>query len=348
MWPREKFLDKDMIHAGTSLALVEMIRSGTVGFLDMYHLHMDIVAEAVVEAGLKGALSRGMIALGFTPQELKDKLNEAAVLAKGWESHESKRLKGFLFPHAPYTCTPDFLEAVADRARSENLPLSIHLAETKKEVARHEEEYGKRPVEHLDDLGFFESPVLAAHGVHVNSFEIKLLTDKNVSVSHNPLSNLKLGSGVAPVGEMMKQGLHLSIGTDSVVSNNNLDMFQEVRTAAILQKGFFHDASLVTAREALQMGTIHGAKAAGFTESGLIKEGYEADFILVDSSKPHLQPVENRVSHLVYSASGQDVTDVFVNGRAVMRNKELITLDEEKIVYEANNQYRRLNGLYRN
>ncbi|MFB4163384.1 amidohydrolase [Alteribacillus sp. JSM 102045] len=341
IWPRESLLDERKVKAGTSLALAEMIRSGTVAFLDMYHLHMNQVFDITVDAGLKAVLSRGMIGLG-AKYEQNEKLKEACELADYWNETGKGKVKGMLFPHAPYTCPPNFLEDVISQARSRQFKIGTHLAETKEEVNEHHNRYGKSPIRHLHDLGFFEQEAILTHVVHVSDEELELLKGDLITVSHNPMSNAKLGSGTAPLPKMLKQGIKVSIGTDSTASNNNLDMFQEMRTAALMQKTVEQNPASLTADQIFEMGTLHGADALGFTGKGLISPGGPADFIMMDASSLHLQPEENIFSHLIYSASGHDVTDVFVSGSQLMKDRELLTLDEEKIIYEANECFKGL------
>ncbi|WP_035710585.1 amidohydrolase [Salibacterium aidingense] len=338
IWPREARLDKKKVEAGTSLALAEMIRSGTVAFLDMYHLHMDSVFQLTMEAGMKAVLSRGMIGFGST-EELSAKLDEAVQLALTWNESGKGRVKGMLFPHAPYTCPPDFLREIIKEAKRHQLSLGTHVAETAAEVEDHRQQYGVTPLFHLEQLGFYEQPSVLTHLVHVTKKELEMLQNKPVSVSHNPMSNAKLGSGIAPVDEMAAAGLHLTLGTDSTASNNNLDMFEEMRFASLLQKGKRENPSAVRAADIVNMATIHGAKTLGFAENGLLTEGARADFIMVNPEAIHLHPEQNILSHLVYAMNGQDVTDVFVEGKQLMKDRELLTLDEERIRFEANACY---------
>ncbi|RSL33782.1 amidohydrolase [Salibacterium salarium] len=335
IWPREALLTKDRVEAGTSLALVEMIKSGTIAFLDMYHLQMDRVFELVMESGLKAVLSRGMIGFGSS-QELQSKLTAACNMAEMWNDAGAGQIKGMLFPHAPYTCPPDFLESVVEQAHKRNLMLGTHLAETKTEVMNHQDKYGKTPVFHLHELGFFDQSTILTHLVHPTEEDMTLLKNKPISISHNPMSNAKLGSGIAPIPDMLDEGMMIGLGTDSAASNNTLDMFEEMRFAALLQKANQMNPAVITADTIFDMASVNGAKMLGFSEHGIIQEGAPADFIMVNAEEAHLQPKENMLSHIVYAVSGKDVTDVFVNGEQLMKNRELQTIDEEKIRFEAN------------
>jgi 5-methylthioadenosine/S-adenosylhomocysteine deaminase len=210
------------------------------------------------------------------------------------------------------------------------------MSETAREVAQNVTEYGKRPVAHLDAIGFFDHPSLVAHAVHLTDEEIALLAEKDVKISHNPGSNLKLGSGVAPIPQMLAAGIRPSLGTDSSASNNNLDLLEEIQLAALIHKGVQQDPLAVPALIALQMGTIFGAEALFLAHKiGSLHAGKQADFITIDLTAIHLQPPHDIVSHIVYAASRGDVVDVFVAGRALMQNRELTTIDEEKACFEA-------------
>ncbi|SFP42707.1 amidohydrolase [Salibacterium halotolerans] len=341
IWPREAELDRDMVQAGTDLALAEMIRSGTTAFLDMYHLHMDLVFEQTRQAGMKAVLSRGMIGFGGQ-KEWEAKLSGAVELAHYWNKEGNGKIKGMLFPHAPYTCPPAFMTQIASAAREHDLMIGTHAAETAGEVEEYKENYGRTPAAHLDDLGFYEQQAVLTHGVHVSEEEISLLQKKRAFISHNPMSNAKLGSGTAPISRFLEAGIPVTLGTDSSASNNNLDMFQEMRMAALMQKGVRMDPGAVGAEDIFRMATRNGAHLLGFEGDGLLQPGGPADFIMLDAEKPHLQPEHHMVSHVVYAASGQDVTDVFVDGNQLMKDRELVTIDEERILYNARYQHEKL------
>lgn len=341
MWPLEGRYRREQIIAGTSLSIAEMIRSGTTCFLDMYD-YMDTVAELVEETGLRASLCRGCI--GFGDDSLRaSKLKEATDFAKNWNGAAGGRITTMMSPHAPYTCTPEFISQFIEKAQELGLPIHTHMSETAREVAQNVNDYGKRPVAHLDSLGFFDIPSLVAHAVHLTDDEIALLGAKNVKVSHNPGSNLKLGSGIAPIPKMIKAGIRPSLGTDSSASNNNLDLLEEIQLAALIHKGVTQNPQAVPAKIALQMGTIYGAEALFLDQdTGTIQNGKKADFITIDLTGTHMQPTHDIVSHIVYSASRSDVVDVYVDGKALMVNRELTTIDEEKVSYEANRSFQEL------
>jgi 5-methylthioadenosine/S-adenosylhomocysteine deaminase len=341
MWPMEgKYVDQDT-SAGSALAIVEMLRSGTTAFVDMYD-RMDRVAQAVEQSGIRGVLTRGVI--GLCPPEVQEaKLTEAIAFARDWNGKADGRITTMISPHAPYTCPPEYIERFVQAAHDYNLPLHTHMSETLAEVEQNVRDYGMRPVEHLDRLGFFSRPSLVAHAVHLNDSEIELLAAKNVAVSHNPVSNLKLASGIARVPDLLRAGVTVSLGTDSAASNNNLDLFEEIRFAALLHKGVSGDPTAVPAFEALKMGTVYGAKSIWQQDNlGSLQEGKKADFIAIDIEQAHYYPKTDMVSHLVYSGSGRDVRHVWVDGRQVVKNGECTMLDEEKIRYEAQASFERL------
>jgi 5-methylthioadenosine/S-adenosylhomocysteine deaminase len=335
IWPQEEKYTPEHAKWGASLSILEMIRTGTTTFVDMYD-NMDEVAKAVEEAGLRGVLCRGVI--GFGSEGLrKSKLNEAAKFAGSWNHKANGRITTMLSPHSPYTCSPDYISQIIEKSAELDVPLHTHMSETNYEVEMNVKDYGATPVEHLDKLGFFDRPALVAHAVHVNENDLEILAAKDVKVSHNIISNLKLGSGISPVGKMLEKGITVSLGTDSAASNNNLDLFEELKAVATIHKGITQDATAVTAEHALKMATIQGAAAVWLDDRiGSIETGKDADFIVVDTNQPFYYPRHNPVSHLVYSGSGRDVKDVYVQGKQLLASGQFTTLDEERILFEAN------------
>lgn len=341
MLPSEDRMNGDAVYWGTMLAVTEMIKSGTTTFTDMYFF-MDRVAEAVEETGIRAVLSRGVVSLGG---KFEKTMQETGKLIENWHGAAGGRISIMAGPHAPYTCPPEFLKEVITLAGKENLPVQIHLCETRQEVESCRKEHGLTPVELVNETGLFDgNRVICAHCVHLTEKDIHILAEKKVSVSHNPASNLKLGSGIAPLEEMLKAGIRVGLGTDGAASNNNLDMFKEMRLASLLSKGVKEDPTLVPARRAIQLATCMGAEALFLPDIGKIREGYRADITGIRINRPHLCPLHDVESHIVYSASGPDVELVMVEGALLMENGNLLTIDEEKVMHEAGKHALRITG----
>ncbi|WP_028539158.1 amidohydrolase [Paenibacillus sp. J14] len=333
MWPMEaKFTAAD-VYAGTALSVLEMLKGGTTTFLDMYD-HMDEVAKVVEESGIRAVLMRGAIGL-CSPEEQDQKLKEAIAFAQNWHGKAEGRITTMMSPHAPYTCPPAFIEKFVQAAHDLDLPMHTHMSETRAEVEQNVNDYGVRPVEHLLKLGMFSRPTLLAHAVHLTDEEIDILAAHGVTISHNPGSNLKLASGVARVPELLKKGVVVSLGTDGPASNNNLDMLEEIRLAALIHKGVSGDPTAVPALEALKMGTEYGAKSVFLQNTGKLAAGMKADIIALNTEQAHFLPRTDYISHTVYSAGAKDVEHVWVNGKQVVKHGACLTLDEERIRYEA-------------
>ena len=340
IWPAEARLNKEDIYWGTMLAIGEMIRSGTTCFADMY-FHMDEVARASLESGIRASLAQGLI--GIDPDKGTAGLKQSKSLISNWHGSGEGRITIMLGPHAPYTCPPRYLQDVMAIAAELKVPLHIHLAETRDEVRECLDKWGKRPVELMDSIGLFAHRVLAAHCVHLSEGEIEILAEKRVSIAHNPGSNLKLGSGIAPLKDLLAAGAHISLGTDGAASNNNLDMLEELRLAALLAKGLHEDPTVIPARNALKLATANGTQALFLEESlGTLVEGAPADLIMLDLLKPHLYPRHDLCAHLVYAAAAADVELVMVNGKLLMEQRKLLTIDEERVLYETNRRAERL------
>lgn len=333
MWPMEEKFTAEDVYWGTSLSVLEMLKGGTTAFLDMYD-QMNQVAKVVEESGIRASLMRG--AIGFGSDELREfKLKEATTFAREWHNQADGRITTMLSPHSPYTCGPQFIEKFVEAAHALDLPLHTHMSETAAEVEQNVREYGLRPVAHLEKLGFFSRPSLVAHAVHLTDEEIEVLAKYNVGVAHNPGSNLKLASGVARVPELLKAGVVVSLATDSAASNNNLDMFEEMRLAALIHKGVSGDPTAVPATEALRMGTEYGAQSIYVKDTGVLATGKKADFIAIDLDQAHFLPYTDLISHVIYSASSKDVQHVWVDGKQLVKNGEMLTMDEERIKHEA-------------
>lgn len=334
IWPIESKLEAEHVYAGSLLGALEMISTGTTCFNDMY-FHVDEVARAVDEAGLRAVLSYPIISLEDDGRAEK-MLREAD---KGVRKYRQGMIRAFFGPHAPYTCPKDLLKKIKALADKRSTGLHIHVSETKGEVEDSKKEKGLPPFEYLDSIGFLGPNVVAAHAVWVSKKEMGILKNRDVKVAHNPVCNMKLASGIAPVPEFTRKGITVALGTDGAASNNTLDMFESMKVCALLHKVGKGDPSATPAYDVLEYATIKGALALGMGgEVGSLEVGKKADIILVDLKKPNLTPLSNPVSHLVYSASGSDVDTVIVNGRIIMENRAIRTLDKEEVLRYAQEQ----------
>lgn len=332
IWPREAHLKEEDIYWGTLLSIVEMIKSGTTCFADMYFF-MDHVAQAAEISGIRAVLSRGMVGVG---DKAGLAMRESEEFVKAWHGKADGRITCMLGPHAPYTCPPEYLKNVMELADSLGVGLHIHLAETISEIRDMEKQYDLRPVRLMDSLGLFDNrSVLAAHCVHLAADEIEILTQKKVGIAHNPESNMKLASGIAPIPVLLEKGALVGLGTDGASSNNNLDMLEEMRTCALLHKVNTMDSTTLPSYQVLQLATCNGAQVVGQKDCGVIKPGCKADLILLDLQKPHLIPRHDPVANLVYAAQSSDVNTVIIDGKVVMKDRQLLTIDEEKVLYQA-------------
>ncbi|WP_313756096.1 amidohydrolase [Tissierella sp.] len=331
IWPTEANLRGKDVYWGSLLSMVEMIQGGTTAFCDMYFF-MDEVGKGLEESGMRGVLTRGLI----EDNDAKAKLKETKELFNDWNGRANGRIKVMVAPHAPYTCSPDFLIESFNLAKELNTGIHIHLSETKKEIEDSFKLYGKSPIKHVYDLGILDLHTIAAHCVHVDDEDIEIMKKKKVFPVNNPGSNFKLASGFAPVDKMLSKGISVALGTDGSSSNNNLNMFEEINLAAIINKAVNLNAVSVPAISALEMATINGAEALGWSkEIGSIEVGKKADILLIDIDKPHLYPHHNIISSLAYSVQASDVDTVIVEGKIIMEKREVKTLDVEEIKFMA-------------
>ncbi len=342
IWPIEAKMGREDIYIGAALAAVEMIRSGTTAFADMYGPCMDEVAKVVDESGLRGVLSQGLIGIFDGDKRLQSNIE----LFKEFNNTSEGRVKIMFGPHAIYTCPTDYLIKIANAASELGAEIHMHMNETLDEINGCIKEHGKRPFEVVNETGLFDQGTLAAHCVHLSDAEIEIIKEKKIRVAHNPGSNMKLASGIAPVPRLLAEGVVVALGTDGASSNNNLDMLEEVRLAALLHKVNTLDPLAIPAAEALKLGTENGAKALGLKDVGMIEKGYKADIVLYDMKNAEWQPRYNPVSLLVYSANSSSVDTVIVDGKVLMEHGELKTLDEEKIKFNFNQCFHRLTGYY--
>lgn len=333
VWPMEQKLTRDDIIWGVRLAMVEMIRSGTTCFNDMYW-HNDLIAKMTVEVGMRAALSGALI----ENQDGGSLLDLATDFFNDWNNHPSGLIKPMFGPHAVYTCSIPFLEKVAQRAGDLDAPIHIHLSETQKELSDCKaENSGRTPVEVLLETGILDRPVTAAHCVHLSGKDVKILKEKSVIPVHNPTSNMKLASGIMPVEKLIEEGIPVSLGTDSAVSNNNLSILQEMKMASLLQKVYQDRAEALPANIAFDMATRNGAAATGFDDRiGQLSPGYFADIVLMKTGGAHTAPFTHPVSHLVYSMHPNDVDTVIINGKTVFSGGEFTMLDETEVLKKCN------------
>ncbi|HOO96358.1 MAG TPA: amidohydrolase [Caldisericia bacterium] len=323
IFPREEKLTSEMIYWGAKHAIAEMLRGGTTCFADMYFM-MDEVGRAVTECGIKANLSEGM-----TMYADEDRLKSKMEFPLKWGEKTNGRIKTMLGPHAIYTCPPDFMEKVIEQAHKHNVPIHMHVSETKKEVDDCVKSYGMSPPELLDKLGAFNGHFLAAHCVYLTKNDRELFKQKGVFCALNTSSNFKLASGIASIFEMEREGLNLSIGTDGTASNNDLDMLEEMRWTSFAAKSKGEPTALPATR-ALRMATADGARALGFDDIGSIEPGKKADIVVVDFSAAHMQPCFSKISHLVNCAHTSDVLHVLIDGEFVVKNRKIQTFDEKE------------------
>ncbi len=335
IFPAEaKYLNPDTVYWASLLGCLEMIASGTTTSVDGYFF-ADGIVKAAGQAGIRALVAQGVIdfpAPGVP--DPKKNLDVALAFLERWINF-SDLIKPGIFCHTPLTCSAGTLLKAHEISKRFDLPLQIHLSETKEEPEEIKKKTGLRPVFYLDDLGLLNSNLIAAHAIYLDEEEIDLLAKRHVKIAHCPESNMKLGSGIAAVFEMLEKGVTVGLGTDGCASNNNLDLFGEMDTAAKLAKVAYLDPTLLDARTVLNMATIGGAKVIGLEDKvGTIEPGKKADIIIVDTNTPHMTPIYNPYSQIVYSATGGDVRDVIINGRIVFRDRQFTTIDKDEIINE--------------
>jgi 5-methylthioadenosine/S-adenosylhomocysteine deaminase len=334
IFPAEaRTLSPEFVRIGTQLAALEMIQSGTTMFADMYYFEEE-VAKATRAAGLRGVLGQTVIEFPVPDARTPaDALKRTEAFAKQFAGDEL--ITPSIAPHAVYTLDAKTLTAVSELAKRLNLPIQIHLAETAAEIGMAQERHQQRPVALLDSLKFWAPTTLAAHGVWITDEEIAVLKQRGVGVANNPESNMKLSSGTAPVTKYRAAGVNVGIGTDGAASNNDLDMFEAMRQAAFQQKLATMDPTAISAADAIEMATLGGARALGKTRLGSLAAGMLADVIIVDMSKARQQPLFDPVAQIVYASRGDDVVTTIVNGRILMRDRMVLTMNEAGVIAEA-------------
>lgn len=325
IFPVEDKLSPDDIYWNSFLSCIELIKSGTTTFNDMY-FRMDKTIQAVEESGL-----RGVIAWSITDTSIKDKITRTREYHEKYNYPDS-RIKIYVSAHAPYSCSPDTMELCVDLAKELETGLHIHLSETLQEEKIIKERYNKTGTEYLNDLHVFDVPVVLAHGIYISDSDLEILKNIKGGISHNPISNCKLSSGICDVTKLRKNNINVGIGTDGIGSTTTLDMFEEMRTAAYLQKINTMEPTSINAYEILKMATIEGARVLNLDhEIGTVEVGKKADLIFINTNKTHLYPENDLCTNLVYSANGSDVDTVMIDGKLIMQNRKLLTINEKHV-----------------
>ncbi len=333
--PAEERLTYQSVYVGTKWAIAEMIRGGVVSFSDMY-MFEDAVADAVLETGVKANISRSIVSFDPDLDMSKDhRMAEAVGLFRKYHNRDDGRILVDMALHAEYTNVPHACAYVGKYALENGLRMQLHLSETQKEHQKCLERHGKTPTRFFYDLGVLDAPTTAAHCVWVEDEDLRLLKEKNVSIAHNPISNLKLGSGVLPLQKAISAGINVCLGTDGTASNNRLDMLREMQTAAILHKGVSKDPACTTAREMLPLATRNGALSQGRDDCGAVRTGFRADLVLLDRTAIHNQPCFDDYAMLAYSAERTDVLMTMADGRILYQSGEYTSIDEERLRYES-------------
>mgnify|MGYP003373789718 FL=1 len=332
IWPAEAKLTDDDVYWGTSLGLLEMIASGTTCYMEMYD-HCDAIAQATMDAKMRGILSRGSVGM-FDGEKRGIKENDAVF--DRWHHAGDDRIRVWYGPHAPNTCPAEYIQEMAAHARERGTGVHIHVAETQGEIAYVKEQYIMTPAQWLESLNVLDVPTLAAHSVWMTEEDMDIYARNHVAVAHNPISNLKLASGIAPVEAMQKKGIVVGLGTDGASSNNIMSMHREMQVLSLLHKVRNFDAECIGAKAALQIATVEGAKAVRWDDAiGTIEEGKFADLTLYKLDQPWNMPLHDIISNLAYAAQASDIDSVFVQGECLYKHREFTTLDKEKIMAEA-------------
>jgi 5-methylthioadenosine/S-adenosylhomocysteine deaminase len=332
IWPVEKeFVTEKNIALASELSIAEMIRSGTTAFNDMYFFS-NITEKIAVSAGMRAVVGEALIDIPAPVHKISETY---------WKDRAKNRTAEGLItisivPHSPYSCSKEILKKTRAVSKKYGAIVHTHISETQSEVDHIRKEHGMTPVEYLDSIGFLNENTIAVHCVVLSDRDIGILAKRKVGIVHCPQSNLKLASGIARIGEMKRAGLTIALGTDGPASNNTLDMFSEMKTAALLHKGISGDPTEMSAKEVVKMATLNGATALGLGKiTGSIEKGKKADIIIIDTDKLHLTPMYDPYSHIVYSARGSDVDTVVINGRIVMKNRKLLTVNESGLKKKA-------------
>lgn len=336
IWPVEAHLTAEDVRVGAELGVLEMIKSGTTAFCDMYFFMPEVV-DVVDAAGLRAVLGHGCITVGKDPESAKEDLATGLAFAKEYDGDADGRVRTAFMPHSLTTVGRSYYDEFVPKARDLGVPIHLHANETRAEVEPIVEEYEQRPLAYAADRGLLEPGDFIAHGVHLDQAEIDLLAESGAGLVHCPASNMKLASGMAPVQACRDAGVVVGVGTDGAASNNDLDVFDEMRDAAMIGKLAADDAAAVPAASVVGMATRGGSSILGL-DGGAIEPGAPADLIVVDFDAPHLTPVHDPVSHLAYAARGSDVRHTVCAGRVLMRDREVLSLDERAVIRRAERQ----------
>ncbi|MBO4808243.1 MAG: amidohydrolase [Lachnospiraceae bacterium] len=337
--PIEQKMTDDDVYWGACLGIIEMLKTGTTCFNDM-QMNPCITTKAVKDSGMRAVIARGLVGSGNDEggrKRLDDTYKDMEF------SKDCDRLSFILGPHAPYTCDEEYMRIVSNEAKEHDMGIHIHLSESVSEIEQIKEKYGCSPIEMAERNGIFDVRCIAAHCVQVDDKDMDIMKKHNVNVVTNPASNMKLGNGFAPIPEMMERGINVCLGTDGAASNNSLNLFKELHLLTLIHKGTHRTPECISATEGFKMATINGAKALGMEDKiGSIEVGKKADLAILDLKKPSLQPINNLIAGLSYSADGTEVETVFVDGKKVVENGKVLNLDEDLVYKKVNEIIKRL------
>lgn len=338
VWPVEAKMTREDVYYASLLSGIEMIKSGTTTFNDQYFFEEE-TAKMAENLGMRAFLAKGIVDGSDVDQSIED----GVKLYKDWNNKANGNIRICMGPHAPYTCSPDTISKCVNAAKKYNMPIHIHYLESKDELDIMKEKYCMTTSEYFNDYGIFDVPVILAHGVHIDDKDIEYLKKIKGGVVHNPISNQKLGNGLAPIIKLRKSNINVALGTDGPGSTNTLDMFEEIKCAAYLQKGSSSDPTAISAFDVLKMATIEGAKVLGNdNEIGSLEIGKKADIIIINLRKAHLSPIHDLYSTLAYSVNGSDVETTIIDGNIVMENRKICNVDETVIINKCNEIVARL------
>lgn len=333
VWPIEKFLTDDSVKAGSDLGILEMLRCGTTSFNDMY-FRMDRLAESVVDSGIRAMLGYGVIDFDGSCADLEPGIE----FAMKWQHAADDRIRVNIAPHSEAATTEILLLKAKEAAEEMQVPLHIHICETSLDRTGCIERHGITPAAYLEKLGLLDVPMIAAHCVWMDDNDIDIFAKHGVFIAHNPVSNLKLASGIAPIAKMLNAGCNVTLGTDGVASNNNLNLWEEIKLMPMLQKGTLLDPTVVSPAQTLAAATSVGAKALGYDDLGLLKPGYLADIILVDGGDMNMCPSAEMEGNLIYAVESRNVKMTMVDGKVLYHNGEFLTMDAKKVIETAHKE----------